>query len=184
LNKLLGEYQSLYYFGAPFTKAGPMTPKELTISYRYFANESELPVEFQNLLKNAENALDLAYAPYSHFQVGAALLMESGEIITGANQENAAYPSGLCAERTAIYYAGAHHPKEKIKAVFVVARKEDQTELIAACPCGACRQAMLEYEDRQNSPIPVIFRMGKSGFVAINSVADLLPFKFDSDSLN
>lgn len=181
---MVGEYQSLCYFGAPFTKAGPMTPKELTISYRYFANEAELPSEFQNLFYEASKALDLAYAPYSNFQVGAAILLENGQIITGANQENAAYPSGLCAERTAIYYAGAHYSKVKILAVLVLARKEGQTQQIAACPCGACRQAMLEYEDRQKASIPVVFRMGKTGFVAVNSVSDLLPFKFDADSLN
>lgn len=161
-----------------------MTPKELTISYRYFANESELPSEFQNLFHEASQALDLAYAPYSNFQVGAAILMENGQIVTGANQENAAYPSGLCAERTAIYYAGAHFSKVKILAVLVLARKEGQAQQIAACPCGACRQAMLEYEDRQKASIPVVFRMGNTGFVAVNSVSDLLPFKFDADSLN
>lgn len=160
-----------------------MTQKQITISFQHFESESELPLEFQNLLKKATEALDLAYAPYSHFQVGAAVLLENGQVITGANQENAAYPSGLCAERTAIYYAGAHHSNQKIKAVMVVARKEGEIKTIAACPCGACRQAMLEYEDRQQTPISVLFRFGNSGYVAIPSVAGLLPFKFDADSL-
>lgn len=157
--------------------------KEITISYRYFSDEAELPADYQSLLTEATKALDMAYAPYSHFQVGAAILLDNGQVVTGANQENAAYPSGLCAERTAMYYTGAHYPKNTIKAVFVVARKENTTYQVAACPCGSCRQAMLEYEERQKSPITLLFRSGQKGYVAVNSVADLLPFKFDADSL-
>lgn len=160
-----------------------MIQKELHISYAYYPQSGDLPTDYQNLLSKATEALDLAYAPYSHFQVGAAILLENGQIITGANQENAAYPSGLCAERTAMYYAGAHHSKERMIAIFVVARGEGTNDLLAACPCGACRQAMLEYEDRQKSSISLIFRAGKEGFVAVSSVADLLPFKFDAESL-
>jgi len=160
-----------------------MTQKEISIRYTAFESESELPAEIQTLLVEAEKALDMAYSPYSGFQVGAAIQLSNGEIITGANQENAAYPSGLCAERTAIYYAGAHFPAEQIQMVAVVARKSGTDSLVPACPCGACRQAMLEYELRQKSPIALVFKQNRPGFVYVESVSDTLPFKFDADSL-
>lgn len=160
-----------------------MTQKEITIRYRSYGSAAELPAHHQKLLDEAKKALDMAYAPYSEFQVGVAILLSNGEMVTGANQENAAYPSGLCAERTAMYYAGAHYPKEKMEAVAVVARKMGAANLVAACPCGACRQAMLEYEDRQKMPIKLIFQQENSGLVEVDSVAAMLPFKFNAEAL-
>ena len=160
-----------------------MTQKEISIRYISYGSENELPADFQQLIEEAKKALDMAYAPYSNFQVGAAIRLSNGEIVSGANQENAAYPSGLCAERTAMYYAGAHFPNEKMEALAVLARKKDTTALLPACPCGACRQAMLEYEQRQDSPISLIFRQEEYGFIVVDSVAATLPFKFDANAL-
>jgi cytidine deaminase len=135
------------------------------------------------LFEEAVSALDSAYSPYSCFQVGAALRLSNGEIIKGSNQENASYPSGLCAERTAIFFAGSQYPGVKIEALVVVARKQGETLLVPACPCGGCRQAMLEYEERQSENIPLYFKLSAEEWISVPSVSALLPFKFDSASL-
>jgi len=160
-----------------------MKNRRLTIDYLAFESEEELPVLSRELLQVARGALDNAYAPYSHFQVSAALRLSNGEIICGTNQENAAYPSGLCAERTALFYAGSAFPGVAIEEMFVIARKEGGSELLPACPCGGCRQVMQETEFRQGKEIRVFFRMEKSGFIQLNSVSDILPFRFDPASL-
>jgi cytidine deaminase len=160
-----------------------MNIKEIRIQYAKYETENELDSQSFQILEEAKKALDTAYSPYSNFQVGAALKLSNGQIIRGSNQENAAYPSGLCAERTAIFYAGSQFPNEKIEEMVVLARRVGETELTTACPCGACRQALLEYEEKQNQPILITFKMSKQGFVRISSIADLLPFKFDSTSL-
>jgi len=160
-----------------------MTENEIRIQFSKYGTEIELNNTGLLLLDSAKKALDSAYSPYSNFQVGAALLLSNGEIIRGSNQENAAYPSGLCAERTAIFFAGAQYPLEKVLEILVIARKTGTLDLIAACPCGACRQVLLEYEVRQNQAIPVVFKLEKQGFIKVASVSDLLPFKFDSSSL-
>jgi len=148
-----------------------------------FESISELPSIAQNLMTKAHEARENAYAPYSRFKVGAALLMESGEIILGNNQENAAFPSGLCAERVAVFHAGATHPNKKITSIAISARSLNHKVTTPTPPCGACRQSLAEYEINQKSPIAVYF-MGESGKVAkANSVKDLLPFIFDSSYL-
>ncbi|ANQ50629.1 cytidine deaminase [Flammeovirga sp. MY04] len=143
---------------------------------------NDLSKEDQELLAAAEKATFNAYAPYSNFNVGAALRLETGEVIVGNNQENAAYPSGMCAERTAMYYAGATHPNAVIKTIAIAARKGEDTEFIPISPCGSCRQAMLEYEVKQNENIRVIMK-GDDQIFEIHSVSDLLPFKFTQKDL-
>ncbi|MDG2331201.1 MAG: cytidine deaminase [Flavobacteriales bacterium] len=137
----------------------------------------------RSLLLKAIEISESAYAPYSNFLVGAALELSCGEIITGSNQENVAFPSGICAERTAFYYAGANYPNSKIVKVAVSAHSKQFDVNYPVSPCGACRQVMYEYESKQDSPIKVIM-MGASGQVRImQSIADLLPFTFNESSL-
>jgi len=144
---------------------------------------SKLPDDVVFLMKQAVEAREKAYAPYSKFHVGAALLLDNNEVITGSNQENASYPSGLCAERTAIYYAGAKYPKAKILRMAITAGSKLKTTLEPIPPCGACRQAIAEYEIKQDTPIEIYF-MGETGKVAkSNSLANLLPLGFDKSSL-
>jgi cytidine deaminase len=134
-------------------------------------------------MKQASSARNKAYAPYSKFSVGTALLLENGEVITGSNQENASYPSGLCAERTAIYYAGAKYPNTKILKMAIIAGSQTKSTNSPIPPCGACRQAIAEYEVNQKTPIEIYF-MGETGkVVKSDSLANLLPLVFDKTAL-
>lgn len=159
--------------------------KEIKIETTLFVfdNVHELPQNAFTLMQKAIEAREKAYAPYSKFHVGAALLLDNGEIITGNNQENASYPSGLCAERTAIYYAGSKFPNAKIIRMAIIAgSKKNQTKKPIP-PCGACRQAIAEYEIKQETPIEIFF-MGEIGKVAKSkSLANLLPLVFDKSVL-
>lgn len=148
-----------------------------------FENFDELPEEVKSLMKEAMDAREKAYAPYSNFSVGAAILLENEKVITGNNQENASYPSGLCAERTAIYYAGAQYPNVKIKRMALTAGSRTKQTVSPIPPCGACRQAIAEYEVKQEAPIEIYF-MGETGkVVKSNSLANLLPLVFDKSFL-
>ena len=148
-----------------------------------YDNLSELPEDVVLLMEKARDAREKAYAPYSKFYVGAALLLDNNEVVTGNNQENASYPSGLCAERTAIYYAGAQYPEAKIVRMAITAGSKLKTTLVPIPPCGACRQAIAEYEIKQDTPIEIYF-MGETGKVAkSNSLANLLPLVFDKTAL-
>ena len=124
-----------------------------------------------------------AYAPYSNFKVGAAILLEDGTIFTGNNQENAAYPSGLCAERVAIYACSAQYPNIKIKVIAICANSEKIDINTVLAPCGSCRQSMYEYESKQNAPIKVLLKGVDNEVVEFLSVADLLPLVFHCDGL-
>lgn len=160
-----------------------MKKQDLHIQISIFDSKEELPEAILLLMKEAETARENAYAPYSNFRVGAAILLDNGKIITGNNQENAAYPSGLCAERVAIYFAGAQYPNNKIVQMAVTARSEKQTLQNPIPPCGSCRQAIAEYEIKQNQPIMIYF-MGETGQVyKTDSIKALLPLLFDSSSL-
>ena len=160
-----------------------MKRQKIEIHLEVFEDLSELPTDIKNLMNKAQQARENAYAPYSHFRVGAAIMLSSGEIVSGNNQENAAYPSGLCAERVAVFSAGANFPKEDIIALAITARSENQPTTEAIGPCGACRQSLAEYEQKQNSPIPTYF-MGESGkIIKVDSIAALLPFGFDAKYL-
>lgn len=159
--------------------------KEVKIESRLtvYNDLSELPERIASLMEQAKEIRLKAYAPYSKFLVGAALLLDNGEIITGNNQENASYPSGLCAERTAIYYAGSKYPKAKILTMALTAGAEAQPTSTPIPPCGACRQAIAEYEVKQEEPIEIYF-MGTSGkVVKSHSLANLLPLGFDRSFL-
>jgi len=157
---------------------------DLNIVLEIYPDAHELPEEDKKLLKEAEHATELSYAPYSHFRVGAALLLEDGTIVKGSNQENAAYPSGLCAERTAIFWAGANYPGQVIVSLAVTACQEDNPDcFLFASPCGSCRQAMLEYETRQEKPIRLIMKGSGSQVFVSPSIANLLPIHFNSKTL-
>lgn len=146
---------------------------------RYTADE--ISRDYQQLITRARQALSGSYSPYSHFAVGAAVMLQNGEIIIGSNQENAAYPSGLCAERTALFYAGAAHPNELIKAIAVVVENP-----IAQFPfpCGSCLQVMSEYEDKQGQPVDVLMIHPKTGEVLLSrGIQNLLPYSFKKSHL-
>lgn len=160
-----------------------MKKQDLHIQISIFDSKEELTEATNALFLEAEKARENAYAPYSNFRVGAAILLDNGKIITGNNQENAAYPSGLCAERVAVYFAGAQFPNNKILQMAVTARSEKQILNKPIPPCGSCRQAIAEYEIKQNQPIEIYF-MGETGQVyKTDSIKALLPLLFDSSSL-
>jgi cytidine deaminase len=135
------------------------------------------------LLEAATKAMKDAYAPYSHFKVGASILLDNGHIQTGNNQENAAYPSGLCAERVAIFAAGAIHPQSKILKVAITAASDHFPSDHPVAPCGACRQSMLEYELKQDSPIVVLMRGQTGQIYRTESIRSLLPIFFHEQGL-
>ncbi len=159
-----------------------MKKRDISVSVDVYESRGEMPVELQNLVSEATEAAKSAYAPYSGFSVGAAVLMENGEIITGSNQENAAYPSGLCAERVAVFYAKAKYPEMAIKQLAVIALNGDEIVDPPAAPCGACRQVFNEYEEMQEAPLSVLLA-GKDETLKIESSADLLPLSFGSREL-
>ncbi len=160
-----------------------MKKLELRIVFSEYENATELGTIEQELIQKAIKACDSAYAPYSDFHVGAALLLENGVIITGNNQENVAYPSALCAERVAIYYAGSQYPDIAIKTIAITCKSATVHLTEPLSPCGACRQAMAEYETRHNNKIKVILVGDKGKIRVVESVADLLPFMFKADEL-
>jgi cytidine deaminase len=160
-----------------------MKKRELKIIYAEFNNESELTDTDQELLKQARSAADKAYAPYSNFHVGAALLLKNGKIITGNNQENVAYPSGLCAERVAIYAAGAAYPDSAIDTIAVTCKSKAFEVNEPLSPCGACRQAIAEYETRHKTNIRILLAGEKGIIRMVESISDLLPFMFKAEEL-
>ena len=159
------------------------TQHTLKISIEVYANDEELSEQDLTLLQAARKACDKAYAPYSNFWVGAAVQLASGEVVTGSNQENAAYPSGMCAERSAIYWVGANYPNELIETIAVSAKHANASEFIAITPCGACRQALSEYENKQEKKIRVMLEGPNGQIWIVPSVESLLPLKFSDDSL-
>lgn len=154
---------------------------EIKIPVTVYADDELSPSDRQ-LVEMAKEATHSSYAPYSHFCVGAALRLANGEVVTGSNQENAAYPVGCCAERTALFYAGAHYPGVGVETIAIAARHSDGAFISEpTAPCGMCRQALSEVEHRFG-PIRVLL-YGTDGTYALSSVADLLPLVFTSDSL-
>lgn len=159
--------------------------KEININttISVFNGINDLPSEIQLLMDQAIETRKNAYAPYSRFRVGAAILLDNGKVVLGSNQENAAYPSGLCAERVAIFQAGAIYPYAKILKLAITAASDTNPTLSPIPPCGACRQSIAEYEFKQDTPIEIYF-MGESGQVyKSNSINNLLPLSFDKTSL-
>ncbi len=154
---------------------------EIKTEVKVFEKPSELSKEEQTLVGKAREAVKTAYAPYSNFQVGAAILLDSGKIITGSNQENASFPIGLCAERVALASKAANFPKEKIKAIAVSV--ENNKADSPASPCGMCRQALLEAEIQQHSAIQVLMKGPADEVYMVDSVKQLLPLPFTSKNL-
>ena len=154
------------------------TEHQLHIKYNIFNKLTDLPEKAKNLMKQAIDIRKKAYAPYSNFRVGAAVLLKNGQIFVGSNQENAAYPSGLCAERVAIYQASTQYPDEEIEMIAISGSAEDPTSYPVS-PCGACRQSLSEYETKQKKLIPVYFMGAEGEIVHTESIKDLLPFLFD-----
>jgi cytidine deaminase len=160
-----------------------MNKVTITTNFDVFETIQELPTDIQNLMHDAVAIRKTAYAPYSHFKVGTAILLDNGEIIVGSNQENAAYPSGLCAERVAVFYAGAKYPEAKILKMAISAASDNTTTSAPIPPCGACRQSLAEYEIKQNTPIEIYF-MGEIGSIyKSDSLKNLLPLLFDKKFL-
>ena len=159
--------------------------KKITLETNLIIYEefNQLPQEIQSLMNAAKNARGKAYAPYSKFTVGAALLLENGEVIEGSNQENASYPSGLCAERTAIYYAGAEFPDQKILALAITAGAVNSQNDKPIPPCGACRQAIAEYEIKQKHPVALYFMGVEGKIIHSHSLENILPLIFDNSFL-
>lgn len=156
---------------------------EINILLNEYDNVSELNQEEQLLLKRASDAAKQAYAPYSGFNVGAAVLLEDGTIVIGSNQENAAYPSGLCAERVAVFAAGAQFPGLKIKSIAITANSKNVKISSPVPPCGACRQVLAEYENKNGDPIKLILKGEEGKILSTDSVVSLLPLVFDSSNL-
>jgi cytidine deaminase len=155
----------------------------ITSQFSVFESISELPKDIQSLMEQAIEVRKNAYAPYSKFKVGAALLLDNGKIVLGSNQENAAYPSGLCAERVAIFQAGSIYPNAKILKMAITAASDNNQTTAPIPPCGSCRQSMAEYEIKQETPIAIYF-MGEIGAIyQSDSIKNLLPLMFDKKFL-
>jgi cytidine deaminase len=164
--------------GVTFLSSPEKTMKEFT----FYDHLEDLDAESKYLVHKAKEAAGLSYAPYSRFHVGAALILEDGTVVAGANQENASYPLCLCAERVALGTAATQHPKKKIAKLAVVAFKKNHKEISPATCCGACRQVMLEAEVRQAKPFEVIMLGNDGRWIRGASAASLIPFAFTLDS--
>lgn len=155
----------------------------INTSFDVYENLEELDFSDQELMKKAIEIRKTAYAPYSNFEVGAALLLENEKIVLGNNQENAAYPSGLCAERVAIYTASCQYPNVNFLKLFISATSRNMQISEPIPPCGACRQSISEYEIKQEKPIKIYF-MGATGKIYVShSLKNLLPMMFDKKFL-
>ncbi|NBX79168.1 MAG: cytidine deaminase [Flavobacteriales bacterium] len=152
--------------------------KIFQFNYTLLDSWKSLSDEHIALVEKAYESMERAYAPYSKFKVGAAAKLSNGTVVLGNNQENIAYPSGLCAERVALFYAGANFPNEEVDVIVIVARGELMPDKQLLSPCGSCRQVMLETENRQSKPMKVILVNQDERTMIINSVQHLLPFGF------
>lgn len=154
-----------------------------SFEYTEYNDITELMPEDQQLVAESRNQTRHAYAPYSEFYVGAVLQLENGIVVKGNNQENSAYPSGLCAERVAIFSASANYPDTKINTIAISASARNFVVKDPVTPCGACRQVLAEYESKQKKPIRVILSSTSGKILVIRNVTDLLPMYFLLDSL-
>jgi cytidine deaminase len=148
-----------------------------------FEQVEDLDAESKYLVHKAKDAALHAYAPYSKFYVGAAIILEDDTLVIGNNQENAAYPLSMCAERVALYTAASTYFSKRIKKIAIVAHKKNQKELSAATPCGGCRQVILEYEALQKTPIQIVLLTQESKWTIFPSASYLLPFSFNKENL-
>lgn len=154
-----------------------MKPRILKINFTEFHSMDDLPGEKAGLVQKAIEAASDAYVPYSAYHVGAAVLLENGELVTGSNQENAAYPSGMCAERVALFYSGSRFPGVPVKCIAVAAVMDGRVQEEPVAPCGACRQVLCEMEARGDRPMEVIL-YGTRSTLLFARAEDLLPLPF------
>ena len=161
------------------TEYKTMDRREINIVYTEFGSLNELSDDDRELALKAMEATRNSYAPYSRFNVGAAVRLDDGTLVTGANQENIAYPSGLCAERTTMFYAAAEYPDIPMKTIAIAASSGGKLCPVPATPCGACRQVMAEYQSRGGHPISIIL-VGAEKIWKFSCVDDILPLIFDS----
>lgn len=155
----------------------------ITTQFKIFDSTQDLPNDIQDLMTQAVEVRKNAYAPYSKFKVGVAIILDNGKVVLGSNQENAAYPSGLCAERVAIFYAGSMYPDAKVLKMAITAASDTNQTIAPIPPCGSCRQSIAEYETKQETPIEIYF-MGEIGPIyKSESLKNLLPFMFDKKFL-
>ena len=156
-----------------------MTNREINITYQEYKSVEEMNPEDRELASEAVKAMSGAYAPYSHFHVGAAVRMSNGQIVRGANQENAAFPSGLCAERTAMFAAGARYPDKDMLSIALAGGVMGRLSSQPATPCGACRQVMAQYQAKSGKPMSVIM-ISADKIWKFEKVDDILPLIFNS----
>jgi len=154
---------------------------EVKSTFTVYDDINGLPLGYKELVEAAQKIADNAYAPYSKFKVGAAVLTDENQIITGSNQENAAYPSGLCAERVALFYTSANSHNKHIQAIAIVAKKDNIWKV--AMPCGACRQVIRENETKQEQPVKIIMAYNDGKYIIANGAEDLLPLSFTKTDL-
>lgn len=160
-----------------------MKKRSISFELEIYSALEELSKEDQHIMEVAIAARQDAYAPYSNFYVGAAVRMKNGKIVVGNNQENASYPSGLCAERVAIFQAGAIYPELAVTSIAIAASSKNYIVNQPVAPCGNCRQSILEYECKQGSPIRLLM-MGEKGDIQVcSSMSDILPLAFNSSFL-
>ena len=160
----------------------PMKPLTHTCHY-VLCTYDELTAADRQLIEAAKDATRRSYAPYSHFHVGAAVLLADGTVVTGTNQENAAYPSGLCAERTTLFYAGSTHPDTAVVSLAIAAFTDGAFTTNPIVPCGACRQVMLETEQRHNHPIRTLLYGTEGIYLIEGGTRELLPLTFNASFL-
>jgi len=157
--------------------------KELIFKYEQYRSTRKLSEKQRVVLKEAKKALKKSYSPYSGFQVAAAIELANGELLSGANFENAAYPLCLCAERVALAAAAAEYPNVKVVRMAVTVKSKEHPQTKPAAPCGACRQVILEIEKKQKQPIEIILQAEKGDIIVVPIGRTLLPFGFDADAL-
>jgi cytidine deaminase len=157
-----------------------MKIEKLELSITRFENPEDAPQEYRKLLAHADKAMQGAYAPYSKFLVGAAILLEDDTIVLGSNQENASYPEGLCAERVAVFAAGAQFPELAPRAIALLTSKLTE-DLVS--PCGGCRQVMVQFENRHNTKMEVIMTNKQGHIIVLPCASTLLPWSFDGSIL-
>lgn len=160
-----------------------MKKSNISITYTLYDSPTELTTQEQEILRLAAVQLKHAYAPYSEFHVGAAALLANGEITVGSNQENASYPLCMCGERVALYASSSQYPGVAIQAIAIIAQNQNKPINEPITPCGACRQVIREYEQRQTEPIRILLKTDGDEVLVFESGADLLPFSFDQSYL-
>ncbi len=160
-----------------------MKHKEIIIRYEEYEDVESLLVEDSKLIDEANEAVKGSYAPYSEFHVGAALKLDNGMVIRGSNQENSAYPSGLCAERVALFHAKSTYPDASVIAIAVTCRTEHFVNLDPVAPCGSCRQVIAETEKRQSDRIRIIMTGDGAVTKIVDGIDNLLPMKFQEEKL-